>query len=195
MFARPTASLVRDRAGDVAADGEHGVDAGGDVGCVHGDVVAGLDRQLVVVVLRCVDAGVVAELDTVVAGRQGLEDIAAAGGVGRGVTDIVPAAEAIRAVGRDAGAAKGTATVRLRDRAGDVAGQGELGIDAGGHVGCVHVDVVAGVDRHVVVVVLPDMALVDSAELDTVVTGGQAAEVIAAVGGVGRGVTYIVPVA
>ncbi len=86
------AVLVGDRAADVATHGEFRVDAGGGVGRVQVDVLAGLDRQLVVVVFRCVDAGVVTEPDAIVAGRQAAEVVAASGGVGRGVTDVVPAA-------------------------------------------------------------------------------------------------------
>ena len=178
-------ALVRDRARDVVSHSERRVDAGGDLGRVHMDVAGGVDRHLALVVLGSVGAGVVAEPDAVVTGCQAEEDVAAAGGVGRGDSDSLPATPAVGAVGRDIDATEGTTPVRLRDRAGDAAGQREHGIDAGGRRAGAHRDVI-GSRRSVVVEPLGEVGAGVVAELDAVVARGQAVGDLVVALGVGQ---------
>ena len=185
MDVRETGSArVRDRARDVAGDGERGVDAGRGRAGGDGDGGGRLDRRLVVVELRDVGAGVVvAELDEVAARGQAAEVVAAVGG-GLRVGHLVAVVVVVhRSVGVHVDVRE-TGSARVRDRARDVAGDGERGVDReGGRTGG-HGDGGSHVDRRLVVVELRDVgAGVIVAELDQVAARGQAAEVVAAVGG------------
>ena len=136
-------------------------------------------RDAVVVLVGVVAAAVpLRELDEVGARGQ-RADVVAAVGVGDQAVDVLPAALPVGAVGAHVDVETGA--LGVGDRPGDVAGEGEHGVDArgrptGGHLDhggrsgrCHVVEVLRGVDAGLV------------GELDEVAARGKAADVVAAV--------------